>query len=310
MSTTSHTKTSSGPGQVMSSSKSHPSKGLNQEPPKFKLNFHASLQKGEEHKAVPASSKGSTAAADTNDCEVNPTETLSEANADATADKSITELWKENKDGAEDSQTESDQNSDEEGDVTKFLSEINKMNMNVMTRKNFVSKRIGELNHELKMLHHSKKTPESLVEYINGQRNMREKMKHVINTGNDDFDKLTFKNPLPPLKGNFSESGLTEFSGVPQPGYFEPVFVTQKTDGYRKEKEREQILEHEKKRDKKERSKLHEADCMPEFEYDQFNGNFDAPMSDYSLSAANAYNYQSREQYDYDNYPVNMYDKS
>lgn len=236
-------------------------------------------------------------------------ETLSDWIGDATHEKTWEESEKQVKHEVTGSHPESDQNQESKDEVTAFLMELNTLNEKLLNRKNDVKTRIKELTKELELLKHSKSTPQAILDYINKQRGLREVIVRALTTGSTNFDLSALNNEFPPLEHNLDENTHADDLGATrgvQP--YEAVFVTQKTEGYRKEKEKEEKALREKKRDEKFRYKQASPDMYPEYGYAPYYGKFDAPIPGYYPQEVNAYNYPSRSMYEYGDFPLNMYE--
>lgn len=130
-------------------------------------------------------------------------------------------------------------------DVTEFLMEINKLNSSLLNRKKCIKEKMATLQKELQILEDSTQAPAAIVGYINNQRNLRERVKYALKTGSTKFDHIQSSDLLPPV----SQLDQTDVKyqvnrRVPQN---ELVFVTEKTEGYKKEQEKLRI-EREKER--------------------------------------------------------------
>lgn len=236
-------------------------------------------------------------------------ETLSDWIDDATHEKHWDDSEKHMKYEIKGTNPECDQKQESTDEVTAFLLELNTLNEKLLNRKNDLKTRIRELTKELELLKHSKSTPQAILDYINKQRGVREMIVRALTTGSTKFDPNTFHDDFPPLERNLDDNTHADELGANrrvQP--YEAVFVTQKTEGYRKEKEKEEKAQRERKRDEKYNLKQGSPDMYPEYGYTPYYGKFDAPIPGYYPQEVNAYNYPSRSMYEYGEFPLNMYE--
>ena len=170
----------------------------------------------------------------------------------------------------------------------------------MQNRKYEVEERIKELKSEYDLLNNIKETPSEFYEYLSSQRNLKEYIKKALETGSTRFE---VNNSLPP----FSEviAACHEIIDLSKDDQLLPgnvVFVTQKTEGYKKEKER---MKKEHKRDEK-------------FEWKQENNeiqgeewaiipHMDLPPYNYYNSRLAPYNYGHRGMMDYSEYQHALY---
>jgi hypothetical protein len=186
----------------------------------------------------------------------------------------------------DEAESDYDQNEESTNEMTSFLTEINKLNDNLLTRKNTINRRILELNEELEQLKNSRNSPKEIMDYIYKQRTLRESINQLLKTGNVDLadikDLKVLKKYLDEITEN--EAGSSN----------ERVFVTEKTQGYRKEQE----IEQSKKRDQK--SFYKQSEMMTCF--DPYHTNFDTPMNDFYAQGQPNFAYPSKGVFENDNY--------
>lgn len=120
--------------------------------------------------------------------------------------------------------------------ATEFLKEINTLNDNLVLRKKEIKDKIAALTKELDVLNSSKSTPGQIVNYINTQRTNWSNVVHSLKTGSSKFDRNVPSNLLPPISKSIEEEEM-ELMNKRVP-YNERVFVTKKTQGFKKEQEK------------------------------------------------------------------------
>ena len=183
----------------------------------------------------------------------------------------------------------------------EFNQEILSFTKNLQNRKTEVLNKIEELKKEKELLNKIKDTPYAIYEYISSQRNLKEHIKNILETGSTIFEP---NNPLPPFSeivACVDEIDDSWHKGNQIDGT--PVFVTQKTEGYKKEKEK---LEKARKRDEKFEHKEAEAIMQNE----EFGSNFHRKISnyDYYYNQIPSYNYGGRDIMSYAQYQQTMID--
>jgi len=229
-------------------------------------------------------------------------ETLSEGNLETANERTASHALSNIKDeGLVDMEHSQGKNS-EGDDVTEFLMEINKLNNNLLARKRTIKELMAELHKELEVLNESQNTPMAIVSYINNQRNLRERVLNALRTGSTKFDSNTSINQLPPLGiSNTNEDDMQVNRKVPPN---EVVFLTQKTEGYKKEQEKLQ-QQKERKRDQKYREKW--GDLIQDFGYDGYY-NTDEPIPGYLDNGQNMFHLHHNGIYGLDNLNHGEYD--
>lgn len=191
--------------------------------------------------------------------------------------------------------------------MSVFLKEVNTINEKLFNRKATIRERMTKLNQELDLLKDSQTTPKAFFEYIMKQRGLREMVKYSLKTGSTNFDPNMVKDEVDTLGHNYQDLFRHPENTSPKVPH-EAVFVTEKTLGYRKEKELEEQMLNGKKRDQKAMNKAYNPEIVPSYEYDPYYGNFDAPIPDFYNQGYNTYAYPSRGMYEYENYPLHPYD--
>lgn len=126
------------------------------------------------------------------------------------------------------------------------------------------------------------------MDYIYKQRTLRESINQLLKTGNIDLSEIK---DLKVLKKYLDEINQNEAGDS---NLHERVFVTEKTQGFRKEQEVEKL----KKRDQKAFYK--QSDMVPCFE--PYHANFDASMADFYAQGQPNFAYPPKGRFDNDNY--------
>lgn len=176
--------------------------------------------------------------------------------------------------------------------MTTFLKEINQLNASLSSRKNQIRQRILKLNKELEALMQCKRIPAQIVQSIITQRNVVELVKNALENGSTtmDTDSVPAIQKMKEILQDLEDSSNSDKNGF----NFEPVFRTEKTQGYRKEMERS----YQKKREEK--SDYKASNNFPFLGSEDPFGSFEAPL-DELYNPISAYPYHEKSSYEKEN---------
>lgn len=202
---------------------------------------------------------------------------------------------------------DSPENKQEIDNMTGFLKEINSFNSKLVSRRKQIYAQIEILDNQLSLLESIKNTPQEMAEYIIQQRKLRVMIYKALKIGKYPSNDSSLKYIEPLSKYIDKIKNSTEKDLIAGP--FKKVFITEKTEGYRKEMEMQDSDELEKKRNIKGFHK--ENNCGIEMlEIDPLQGNFETPFNDF-YNQGGPFNYpSSRGMYEFEQHPFGMYNGS